>query len=336
MKVIPIISAAGGVGKTTLSLMLAYVLSLNHYNVLLIDMDPTAGLTLRMFGDLAYQELLNRRKTLMDIIKDFKVKKSLSIDDYVVYGRQAGSLDNDIRLYPEFYDVAVLPPGEGFDEFFAKHLYKDVGKAIWRVLNKSDIDKFDVVIVDTAPFFDERYTWIALYNANRAVAVLRPTLTDVRRTNAMISKILESSEEDYDDKLPSFTLVFNFDYSKYMIEANTLENVLGIKRFIYKGSGKVASISIKGSAKRINDMLERSLRELTDRKDVSIDYLEHVVPYDVKFGDESFPQQVDNRSSDRRRISEEDSTILMLTLKPLIEKFGISLDVLFDVDVIYA
>ncbi len=73
VKVIPIISAAGGVGKTTLSLMLSYVLS-PHYNVLLIDMDPTAGLTLRMFGDLTYRRLLDERRTLMDMIRDFESK----------------------------------------------------------------------------------------------------------------------------------------------------------------------------------------------------------------------------------------------------------------------
>lgn len=119
VKVIPIISAAGGVGKTTLSLMLSYVLS-PHYNVLLIDMDPTAGLTLRMFGDLTYRRLLDERRTLMDMIRDFESKGSIDIKDYIIYGKQAKSYDSEVSLYPEFNDVAVLPPGEGFDEFLRR------------------------------------------------------------------------------------------------------------------------------------------------------------------------------------------------------------------------
>lgn len=332
MKVIPIISAAGGVGKTTLSLMLAYVLSLNHYNVLLIDMDPTAGLTLRMFGDLAYQELLNRHKTLIDMVKNSEGKGSLNIDDYVVYGKQVRSLDSDIQLYPGFNDVAVLPPGEGFDEFFAQHLYMDIGKIIWRVLNGSNINKFDAIIIDTAPFFDERYTLIALHNVERAVVVLRPTLTDIKRTNAMISKVSRSLQES-DKPVPSFTLVFNFEYNKYFIEAKTLESVLKIRRLISskdKGTNKkVMSMNLTDRTKRVNEMLERGLRDLTTRSDVHIDHLEYVIPYDAKFSDESFPQVDSNR-----KVMEDDYIILTLTLKSLIERFGINLDLAFDI--IYA
>ncbi len=60
---------------------------------------------------------------------------------------------------------------------------------MWNVLRRSGIDMFDVVIVDTAPFFDKRYALIALHGMDKAVIVLRPTLTDTNRTNAMINKV---------------------------------------------------------------------------------------------------------------------------------------------------
>ncbi|MGC9153583.1 MAG: AAA family ATPase [Vulcanisaeta sp.] len=331
MKVIPIISAAGGVGKTTLSLMLSYVLTPHNYNVLLIDMDPTAGLTLRMFGDLAYYRLLNERKTLIDMIKDSENKNSVNIRDYIIYGKQVRGYDSDVQLHSEFYNVAVLPPGEGFDEFFAKHLYRDVGRIVWKVLYKSGIDMFDVVIVDTAPFFDERYTLIALHNMDRAIIVLRPTLTDINRTNAMINKVSRSFQE-LDERIPSFILVFNFEYNKYVIEAKTLEKVLEIKRLDEDVSGRIISVGITDKAKNIDEILERNLKELINRKDVSIDYLRYVMPYDVKFSDEVFPRINYKISSSSRKIKETDYTILVLTLKHLIEKFDLKLDTAFDVD----
>ena len=330
MKVIPIISAAGGVGKTTLSLMLAYVLSSNHYNVLLIDMDPTAGLTLRMFGDLAYQEMVRKRKTLIDLINDSESNNSsLNIKDYVVYGRQARNYDNEIQLYSEFYNVAVLPPGEGFDEFFAKNLYMDIGKIIWNVFNNSNINEFDIVIIDTAPFFDERYTLIALYNMDKAVAVLRPTLTDINRTNAMITKISRAFKK-LGKPNPSFILVFNFEYNRYKIEAKTLEDVLGIMRFDENERGRVVPMNLTDKARRVNDMLMRSLKELINNKYAYIDFLKYVMPYDVKYSDETFPQI--NSKFDNRRLGKVDNEILTLTLKHLVDKFNIKLDTVIDID----
>ncbi len=330
-KIIPIISAGGGVGKTTLSLMISYVLSRSRprRRVLLVDVDPTAGLTLRMFGDLAYQRLLNERRSLMDLIRDYDSKAEVSIKDYVVYGKQARSYDSDINLYPEFNEVAVLPPGEGFDEFFAENQNVDVGRIVWNILRSSNVDAmFDVVIVDTAPFFDKRYTLIALRNAERAIVVLRPTLTDTNRTSSMITKIARQFQR-IGENVPAFTLVFNFDMNKFLIEAKTLSEVLCIER-IEMESMKPSTISIAaGRAKRINEALRRNLDELINRKDVRLDYLRFALPHDVKFSDESFPQMP---HEPRRRLEDNDKAILELTLKPLIESFGIKIDTTFDID----
>ncbi len=330
MVIPPIISAAGGVGKTTLSLMLSYVLPPN-YRVLLIDMDPTAGLTLRMLGDLTYQRLLSERRTLMDMIRDDE-HGNVDIRNYIIYGRQVKSYDDEIKLYPQFNEVAVLSPGEGFDEFFAENQNMDVGKMVWKVLHRGGgIDGlFDVAIVDTAPFFDKRYTLIALYGVGRAVVVLRPTLTDTNRTNTMINKIAGLFRK-MDERIPIFTLVFNFDPNKYVIEAKTLSDALKVQRIdIEENSGRPVSMSIAGRARKVDEMLRRNLETLVKLNDSIIDCFNYVLPpHNVRFGDESFPQ--DNHAIADRRISDDDRAMLQFTLSNLINRFGIKLNLDYDI-----
>jgi len=215
MPVIPVISASGGAGKTTLSLLLAYVLvkhvGVDPKRVLLIDLDPTAGLTLRVFGDEAYDEMCKRRRTLYHMDLDSKVK-NVRVEDYVSYpGRYAEALSN----------VAVLPPGEDdrgdlrsrVEDWFK---YGDREALVHLLERAGALSQYDYVVIDTAPFFDVKYTVAAVVASKRVVVPLRPTITDITRTKRMVSA-LRSHNLDID---PVF--IFNFDKDKFMTEAATL------------------------------------------------------------------------------------------------------------------
>jgi len=215
MPVVPVISASGGAGKTTLSLLLAYVLvkhvGVDPKRVLLIDLDPTAGLTLRVFGDETYDEMCKRRKTLYHMDLDSKVK-NVRVEDYVSYpGRFAEALSN----------VAVLPPGEDdggdlrsrIEDWFK---YGDREALIHLLERAGALSQYYYVIIDTAPFFDVKYTVAAAVASKRVVVPLRPTVTDITRTKRMVSA-LRSHNLDVD---PVF--IFNFDKDKHVTEAATL------------------------------------------------------------------------------------------------------------------
>jgi len=215
MPVVPVISASGGAGKTTVSLLLAYVLvkhvGVDPKRVLLIDLDPTAGLTLRVFGDEAYDEMCKRRRTLYHMDLDSKVK-NVRVEDYVSHpGRFAEALSN----------VAVLPPGEDdggdlrarIEDWFK---YGDREALVHLLERAGALSQYDYVIIDTAPFFDVKYTVAAAVASKRVVVPLRPTVTDITRTKRMVSA-LRSHNLDID---PAF--VFNFDKEKLVTEAATL------------------------------------------------------------------------------------------------------------------
>jgi len=65
------VSASGGVGKTKLSLMLAYHLRKSGHRVLFIDLDPTAGASLTVFSEEEYDERMRNRSTLSDALDQY-------------------------------------------------------------------------------------------------------------------------------------------------------------------------------------------------------------------------------------------------------------------------
>lgn len=217
--VIPVISASGGAGKTTISLLLAYVLKkhagVDPKRILIIDLDPTAGLSLRTFGDEEYDEICRRRRTLYHMDQDADTK-NVRIEDYTnAPGRSAESISN----------VAVLPPGEDSQGGLSSRIekwftfaYKERLKAL---LEKAGaLSRYDYIIVDSAPFFDARYTVVALAtsDAGKAVVPLRPTPVDIKRTIRMVKTLREYMRVD-----PVF--VFNFDKDKLVKEAVTLKSL---------------------------------------------------------------------------------------------------------------
>lgn len=218
MPVIPVISASGGVGKTTISLLLAYMLTVHVHvdprRILLVDLDPTAGLSLRVFGDDRYDEACRDRRTLYHMDLDFNVR-NVRIDEYVNFpGRSAEAVSN----------VAVLPSGEDdkgdlstrIEEWFRYGRRE----RLWDVLEGSGaLSRYDYMIVDTAPFFDARYTIIAVSASERAVIPLRPTVTDVKRTRRMVTALRRHRIA------VSPIFIFNFDKGRLAKEAATLASM---------------------------------------------------------------------------------------------------------------
>lgn len=218
MYVIPIISASGGVGKTTISLLIAYILvkyaQADPRRLLIVDLDPTAGLSLRVLGDEGYDEACRNRKTLYHMDLDFGIK-NINIKDYVNQpGRSAKALSN----------VSILPPGEDDRGDLASRIedWFRYGRRerLKDLLNGSGASsQYDYVIIDTAPFFDARYTVAALSASNWVVVPLRPTVTDIRRSIRMVNTLRKHGLEI----TPVF--LFNFDKDRFVKEASTLSEM---------------------------------------------------------------------------------------------------------------
>jgi chromosome partitioning protein len=185
-KVVSFISASGGVGKTTLAILLAKWLIENRLvsplKLLLVDLDPTAGLSLSLMDEEEYERRLSEGLTLVNLYRDYqRGLMSRKVSDYARPVKHEGR------------ELQVLVPGEEL-ELVADELWRTGRpgpKFLELMRNSGAYTLFDSVIFDSAPFFDTRYTVLSIYAAERYVVVLRPSLVDSRRTLRMLKRLME-------------------------------------------------------------------------------------------------------------------------------------------------
>lgn len=208
----PIISAAGGTGKTTIALLLSLFLSNSNYRpILMIGLDPTADLSIRLMGDKPYYHYNSNGNTLSKMFTDYKQNQTIDISKYAIQIKEikANPLFKDLEVVEDLYDVYLLLPGGDLMDQFTNFSITGIGipEALWGLLRNSNIDEFDSIIIDTAPFFDMRYTLAAVHGAGKSIVVARPTLTDLFRTKRMIKSI--NSNLRLSGRNVDYSLLFN-------------------------------------------------------------------------------------------------------------------------------
>ncbi len=183
-KVVSFISASGGVGKTKLSLILSYYLRTRPLNVLLVDMDPTAGASLLLLSDEEYTKYVDEGRTLSRLMKRYLSRSEVDFDRGVV----------TTRIGDKYIDVLI--PGDDFIDYVEKIWQTASAGPRFRKMFNYIIPKnrYDYIIIDNAPFFDPRYTSLVLYISDIFFVPLRPSLVDLKRTLTMIEKIRDELE----------------------------------------------------------------------------------------------------------------------------------------------
>ncbi len=113
-RIVSFVSASGGVGKTKLSLLLAYYLTTRGHNVLFIDMDPSAGASLLVFSEDEYEDYQHNDRTLSYMIRRSleganidlsKIKVRASIGPYSFDFILPGDGDELIRAVDELWET---------------------------------------------------------------------------------------------------------------------------------------------------------------------------------------------------------------------------------------
>lgn len=281
--VIPIISAAGGTGKTTIALLFSLFLSSYGYRpLLIIDLDPTAGLSIRLMGDDVYYHYNDKGMTLSKMFADYQDGKPVDVTKYAIQIKGIKANFSEVEVVEDLYDVYILPPGEDLIDLFTGFSTTGVGipEALWGLLRGGGVDQFDSVIVDTAPFFDMRYTLAAVYGAQKSIVIARPTLTDLVRTKRMINSINSKLRLYGFDH--AYSLLFNVNQNLLVREAMTLVDI-GIS--VSSRSGETTHRAKPD--KKLRDVLDSIMKSVKE----SIDVVKASLSYYKDYSDESFPKR---------------------------------------------
>ena len=241
-EVIGVFSAAGGVGKTTISLILGYFLRKSGRKSLLIDMDPSVCLSLYVLGEDRAIDLMEKGRTISSLVEEL-MKGRVRYQEYIAEGR-VGELSLDIlpsdsRL-SSVIDNMWFGPGAK-RELLLSRIVRDSGLA----------DEYDFVILDTIPFYDRKYATLTIYASDIYLVPLRPTIMDSYRTKVMLEELpriasmeeksicertklifnMVKSKTKQEDMIPKYKDLFVKEFPRIYVFDSYLRNLISFSRF---------------------------------------------------------------------------------------------------------
>ena len=181
---IAIANQKGGTGKTTTALILSYLLSRKGYDVLAVDLDPQASLTLALGYDPDEVE-----KSVTDVFSEYvafydkrlkREKPELTIEDVK---ERVNFMDAEFDFVPsnprlEAYNLqlGVMVGGE---------------RLLYRVLD--DVEGYDVVIIDTQPTLS-KLVINALVVADKILAPVELSYLSIGGLTLLLSTVADVKE----------------------------------------------------------------------------------------------------------------------------------------------
>ena len=206
--VVSIINMKGGVGKTTLTINLAYYLAyLENQKVLIIDFDPQSNSSSAYITYNRYEELLDERKVISEIFTDIdriigpvssRNPKLLTLSDLSVNVRSTkdkGKIDIVVSEL-ELSKVLERSGGAAIEERLAKIL-EEKKKA------------YDYVLIDCSPTYSV-LTNNALMASDYILIPVKPDPFSARGIPMLLKKIEQHNRLHNDKKVEVLGIVFNF------------------------------------------------------------------------------------------------------------------------------
>lgn len=152
VKVISLINLKGGVGKTSITLVLAEFLTLKYNkNVLIIDLDPQTNATVSLISEQTWLNKNERGETLYQLFKDKLDKTALFDINKSIMNRVSninGGIDN-LSLLPSSIDLIKIQ--DSLSQISAGHFYITSPITILKDATSGILNKYDFVLIDCPP-----------------------------------------------------------------------------------------------------------------------------------------------------------------------------------------
>ncbi|OOM11011.1 ParA family protein [Clostridium saccharobutylicum] len=215
-KVTSIINMKGGVGKTTITINLAYYLSsMLNKRVLIVDFDPQANASSAYLNYEDYEKLLDNRKVISEIFTDIdrivgpvtkKNPKLLTLSDLIT----------NVRIFENGGKIDLVAS----ELELSKVLERTGGGAIEERLDLLLSDKkeaYDYILIDCSPTYSV-LTNNSLRASNYVLIPVKPDPFSARGIPMLLGKIQQHNSVNRTKKVEVLGIVFNMinDELKYM------------------------------------------------------------------------------------------------------------------------
>lgn len=198
----------GGVGKSTIAVMLAHAFSVwGGKRVLILDLDSQCNASMILLGGEGWVAARAARKTVADYFVEQFEGSDRGVTDYLVEG--VGDVVGPDGKVPS---LSLLPgslllddvQGDLFLSYASRREEPDMGKGLrgWfeALLRRFD-DAFDVVILDCAPGLSFA-ALAALYTADKVVVPFRPDYVSLHAVDRVALIIEQRSNLDELTEIP--------------------------------------------------------------------------------------------------------------------------------------
>jgi len=275
-KVVAVINMKGGVGKTTLTVNLAYTLFMEHEkNVLVIDIDPQFNSTQYLMGQKKYVEYLKNEsnKTIYDIFKDPTLKgpstvkdenlkdkkRKISLGDVTVKiseNKSKGRLD----LIPSTLQLMELDTERRGAENRLKRFVSKIKSA------------YDVILIDCPPTMSI-FTLSSYLASDAYIVPIKPDhLSSIGLP--LLERAIREYDEDQDKKLYFLGIIFTMVDLRTNLMKGTMEQIRNrykhqvfdniMRRSIYIAEAVRHNQPIINYKKAISSGHDRDIKNITE------------------------------------------------------------------------
>lgn len=224
--VISTINLKGGVGKTTITMALAEILSGEfRKSVLVVDLDPQTNLTTAMIGEKAWLKLNAAGHTLATLFEDAlrPAHEPAEFDLDLTRQRNASSV-SDVRrldLLPGSLDLIAVQDRLG--TMSSGRFHSATPTALLRRAISPIIDEYDYVLIDCPP----NLGLVTLNGLRMSDGYIIPTIPDVMSTYGIdqIQRHIAEFAEDIDQTIDELGIIVSKYQANSTVHVNTVNRL---------------------------------------------------------------------------------------------------------------
>ncbi len=269
-KVISVVNMKGGVGKTTLSVNIAYILEKFHNKkVLLIDIDPQFNATQYLVPWDTIVNHFENKKTVLDIImpkkeeqidlvnsKKKKKDKEPKLSDYIInISRSNGSFFDIIPSTLELIEIENSVRG-------AEHRLKNFIKKFCK--------HYDVIMIDCPPTIGIHTLSAFLASAHYIIPIKPDHLSSLGLS--LLERVLLKYKNDHNHKLTALGLIFTMVKHNANLPGQIMGNIRGSGRSCITAYSS-DSVRVAESVSNMDSFYGGSGRYQTEFKDITREIL---------------------------------------------------------------
>lgn len=213
--IISINSHKGGVGKTTMAVVLPYYLKKHFKKILLIDFDPQANLTRRIISRILHEN------NLKDVFEFIMLNDTTKESNLAELDKVLTRTFTHVYINSEF-KISILSSELALSSVMKK-LYEETTIMVFRIIDfiKHASQQYDLVIIDTPPSTD-LLTFSAIAASDYYIIPLTADIDAVNGALDIINKIVPNVQSYFNHNIKFLGAVLNMSESRTNADKATI------------------------------------------------------------------------------------------------------------------